>query len=73
MLTENEKKFVVNCQGESINNPDIPGKKIKKKPQFENPFISGVSIALTSGITDIAVKKKIKSLTFILGCAKRMW
>jgi hypothetical protein len=55
------------------DNADISTKKIKKNLVRENLFISGVSVLKTAGITDIAVKKKTKDLTFIFGCAKRMW
>ena len=51
---------------------DISTKKIKKSFNHKNHFISGVFGLKKSGITDIAVKKKIKHLTFIFGCAKRM-
>jgi hypothetical protein len=70
MLTE---KSLENCRSESIKNTDITTKKIKKNFKLENLFISGVSVALLPGIADIAVKKKIKDLTFIFGCAKRVW
>jgi hypothetical protein len=70
MLTE---KSLENCRSESIKNTDITTKKIKKNLKLGNPLISGIFVALLPGITDIAVKKKIKDLTFIFGCAKRMW
>jgi hypothetical protein len=52
---------------------DISTKKIKKTSMHKNPFISVFSGLERPGIADIAVKKKIKHLTFIFGCAKRMW
>ena len=61
-----------NCRSESIKSTDITTKKIKKNLNRENPLISGFFGALSPGIADIAVKKKIKGLTFIFGCAKRM-
>ena len=70
MLTE---KSLKNCRSESIKNTDITTKKIKKNLKAGNPLISGVFVALLPGIADIAVKKKIKDLTFIFGCAKRLW
>jgi hypothetical protein len=70
MLSE---KSLKNCRYESIKNTDMPTKKIKKNLDLGNPLISGVSVVLPPGIADIAVKKKIKDLTFIFGCAKRMW
>lgn len=51
---------------------DISTKKIKKSFDRGNLFISGLFGLKKPGITDIAVKKKIKDLTFIFGCAKRM-
>lgn len=70
MLTE---KSLEKCRSESIKNTDITTKKNEKNLKLENPLISGIFVALLSGIADIAVKKKIKDLTFIFGCAKRMW
>jgi hypothetical protein len=67
------EKSLENCRSESIKNTDITTKKIKKNLKPGNHLISGVSMALSPGIADIAVKKKIKDLTFIFGCAKRMW
>lgn len=61
-----------NCRSESIKNTDITTKKIKKNLNRGNPLISVFSVELLPGIADIAVKKKIKDLTFIFGCAKRM-
>lgn len=61
-----------NCRSESIKNTDITTKKIKKNLNCETPLISGFFGASSPGIADIAVKKKIKDLTFIFGCAKRM-
>ena len=66
-----EKSFE-NYSSESIKNTDITTKKIKKNLNRGNPLISSLSVALSAGIADIAVKKKIKDLTFIFGCAKRM-
>jgi len=66
-----EKSFE-NRRSESIKNTDITTKKIKKTSNCENPLISSLSGALSPGIGDIAAKKKIKDLTFIFGCAKRM-
>lgn len=66
-----EKSFE-NRRSESIKSTDIPTKKIKKTSNRENHLISSVSVALSPGIADIAVKKKIKDLTFIFSCAKRM-
>jgi hypothetical protein len=67
------EKSIENCRSESIKNTDITTKKIKKTFSPENPLIFGVSVMPPPGIADIAVKKKIKDLTFIFGCAKRMW
>ena len=69
MLTE---KSLENCRSESIKNTDITTKKINKTLKPGNHLISGVFVALLPGIGDIAVKKKIKGLTFIFGCAKRL-
>lgn len=66
------EKSIENYRRESVKNTDITAKKIKKKSNPETPLISSVSMALSPGIADIAAKKKIKDLTFILGCAKRM-
>jgi len=66
-----EKNFE-NCRSKSVKNTDITTKKIKKTSNAENPLISGISVLLSPEIADIAVKKKIKDLTFFFGCAKRM-
>lgn len=66
------EKSLENCRSKSIKNTDITTKKTKKILNSENPLILGVSVASLPGIADITVKKKIKDLTFIFGCAKRM-
>ncbi|MGD2084850.1 MAG: hypothetical protein PVH61_01580 [Candidatus Aminicenantes bacterium] len=66
------EKSVENFRSKSIKNTDITTKKIKTPLECGNPLISSVSTAVLPGIADIAVKKKIKDLTFIFGCAKRM-
>lgn len=66
------EKSIENCRSETSKNTDITAKKIKKGLNPGNPLISGVCMARSPGITDIAVKKKTKDLTFIFGCAKRM-
>ena len=66
------EKSIENYKSENIKNTDITAKKIKKTLDSENHLISRISAALSPGIADIAVKKKIKDLTFIFGCAKRM-
>lgn len=65
-------KSIEKRRSENIKSADITAKKIKKTLNPGNPLISGISAGLSPGIADIAVKKKIKDLTFILGCAKRM-
>jgi hypothetical protein len=65
-------KSLENCRSKSSKNTDITTKKIKKPLDPGNLFISGISVALSPGIADIAEKKKIKDLTFVFGCAKRM-
>lgn len=69
MLSE---KSLENCSSETSKNTDITAKKIKKDLNPGNPLISSVCATRSPGIADIAVKKKIKGLTFIFGCAKRM-
>lgn len=66
-------KSVESRRSKSIKNSDITTKKIEKNLYGENPLISGVSVGSSPGNTDIAVKKKIKDLTFVFRCAKRMW
>ena len=61
-----------NCRSKSIKNTDITTKKIEKNLNRGNPLISSFFGVVPPGIADIAVKKKIKDLTFIFGCAKRM-
>jgi hypothetical protein len=66
-------KSVESRRSKSIKNSDITTKKIEKNLHDENPSISGVSVGLSPGNTDITAKKKIKDLTFVFRCAKRMW
>jgi hypothetical protein len=65
-------KSVESSRSKSIKNTDITTKKIEKNFDSVNPLISGVSVGLSPGNTDIAAKKKIKDLTFVFRCAKRM-
>jgi hypothetical protein len=75
VLVAGRKRVVirVNQRVRITDSTDISTKKIISGSIGENPFISVVSVGKSAGITDIAVKKKIKHLTFIFGCAKRMW
>jgi len=66
------EKSIENFRREIVKNTDITTKKIKKTSNGKNPLISRVSVVLSPGTGDIAVKKKIKDLTFVFGCAKRM-
>ena len=66
------EKSIENYKSENFKNTDITAKKIKKNLNSKNPLISCIPAVSPPGIADIAVKKKIKDLTFIFGCAKRM-
>ena len=57
--------LILNLRAGITDSADISTKKNKKNLDRENAFISGVSGEKRPGIADIAVKKKIKDLTFI--------
>jgi hypothetical protein len=60
-------------RGKSTNTTNITIKKIKKNDFPENLLLWRFPRMSSLGNSDIAEKKIIKDLTFILGCAKRMW